>query len=667
MKKSRYIILLPLFISLTIPVVFALTSKGQMLENFKRQEKEMIFESQTIFLDEGDRNILKTYNKLNVYSSIGDKIQSKREYLEVQNEKINSRVNSLESSIIQFDKDIEELVIEVNKINEQVVSTKDEIDTNKKTIDILQSRIEESTVILLEYIVYLYKKGDYVTTDNDIDNIKSILLSGEKIDELVNDLYFKSIIQLTGQQLIEKHRDFVSRLYVKKLELQESENQLKTLRKQGILERNILDDKRSSKQRILEITKGQEELYQKYISEQLELERDIKVKELKEQIKLNNTKKKLLEKYNCEFVDIQVQQTEFSALDEQCANINKIIFAESRLSGIPLENNPLDWPVNPSLGISSYFNDTGYQRLFGTDHDAIDIMIPMRTEIRAPMDGYVVFIQPVVNTGYAYFAVKHSDGLVSLYGHVNQIDVKLYDFVKKGDVIGLTGGEYGTNGAGLLSTGPHLHFVVYDEEEYNDPLNYLNLSYLSYKSLPSKYQFKYKSDFKSRKGFEYADTSKKQSTSGSTFVIEGENELERQKYLLGTYAVGDFRNWDIWVEESIAGGIDPTFMMCVGLAETSLGKYLKSAYNIGNVGNNDRGDTKDFPNARSAIAAMTSTFNNKYLGKYNTINQLSRYGNKTGAIYASSDFNWHNNITKCMSHVKGEYIPDDYNYRISIK
>jgi len=67
-------------------------------------------------------------------------------------------VNSLESSIIQFDKDIEELVIEVNKINEQVVSTKDEIDTNKKTIDILQSRIEESTVILLEYIVYLYKK-----------------------------------------------------------------------------------------------------------------------------------------------------------------------------------------------------------------------------------------------------------------------------------------------------------------------------------------------------------------------------------------------------------------------------------------------------------------------------------------------------------------------------
>ncbi len=108
-------------------------------------------------------------------------------------------------------------------------------------------------------------------------------------------------------------------------------------------------------------------------------------------------------------------------------------------------------------------------------------------------------------------------------------------------------------------------------------------------------------------------------------------------------------------------------MMCVWLAETSLWKYLKSAYNIWNVGNNDRGDTKDFPNARSAIAAMTATFNNKFLWKYNTLDQLSRYGNKTGTIYASSDSNWHNNITKCMSHVKWEYIPDDFKYRTSMQ
>ncbi len=544
MKTSRLITFTPLLICLTIPVVFALTNadKWQILENFKRQEKEMIFESDTLFLGEEDKQILKTYNNLNVYSSIGDKIQSKREYLEEQNAKVSNRVTSLEWSINEMDKDIADLIVEVNKINEQIVTTKDEIAVNKKTIDVLKTRIEESTDILLEYIVYLYKKGDYVTTDNDIDNIKSILLSWEKIDELVNDLYFKSIIQLTGQQLIEQHRSFILSLYQKKLELQESEDNLKNLRKQWILERNILDDKRASKQRILEITKGQEELYQRYIAEKIEIERDVKVKELKEQIKLNNTKKKLLEKYNCDLVDILEQETELSVLSDQCKNINKIIYAESRLGWVPLENNPLNWPVNPYLGISAYFRDAEYQSQLGTDHDAIDIVTPMGTEVKAPMDWYVIYVQPPVNTWYAYVALKHSDWLVTLYWHINELDVGLYDYVKEWEVFAKSGWEYGTNGAGILTTWPHLHFVVYDNEEYSDPLEYLNLSLLSYSGLPARYEYKYKSDFKSRKGYEFKSTN---SWGGNKFVIEWDSELERQKYLLDTYAVWDFRNWDI--------------------------------------------------------------------------------------------------------------------------
>lgn len=108
-------------------------------------------------------------------------------------------------------------------------------------------------------------------------------------------------------------------------------------------------------------------------------------------------------------------------------------------------------------------------------------------------------------------------------------------------------------------------------------------------------------------------------------------------------------------------------MMCVGLAESTLWKYLKTPYNIWNVWNTDSGSTYTFTSAREWIHWMTKTFNNKYLSQYNEIRELSRYGNNNPEkpIYASSDFNWHNNITKCMSHVKGEYIPDDYNFRIN--
>ncbi len=61
---------------------------------------------------------------------------------------------------------------------------------------------------------------------------------------------------------------------------------------------------------------------------------------------------------------------------------------------------------------------------------------------------------------------------------------------------------------------------------------------------------------------------------------------------------------------------------------------------------------------------MIRTFNNRYLGNYTEIQQLSRYGNKEGLIYASSPDHWHNNIIKCMSSIKGYQVPDDYNFRL---
>jgi len=50
-------------------------------------------------------------------------------------------------------------------------------------------------------------------------------------------MYFKSIIQVTGQQLVENHRSYISELYKKQIQLNEDEEQLKALRKQGVLEK----------------------------------------------------------------------------------------------------------------------------------------------------------------------------------------------------------------------------------------------------------------------------------------------------------------------------------------------------------------------------------------------------------------------------------------------
>lgn len=654
-------------LSIFLSPVFALSSEqsGRIIENFKQQEQKMIFESDTLDLDKNDRNIFNNYKKLSLYSSLGDKISGKREYLELQNQKLEGRINSLQSALIDLESDISNLAGEIDLINDRVIETKRKIETNTQTIDLLKNKIEESSVILHEYIVYLYKKGRSVSSDNEIDNLKTIIVSGENIDDLMNDLYFKSIIQLTGQQLIVKHRDYISRLYIKQLELSEDEQELKALRKRGIIEKSVLDDKKAAKKRLLEATKGQEALYKKYIDEKLEKEKNIKVKELREQIKINNTKRKLLEKHDCNFIDLAAAvEADIIGLSDKCLGINKVIYAESRLTGVDVGNNPFDWPVSPYLWISAFFDDAQYKEQFWTEHEAIDIIIPQGTDIRAPMDGYVLYIEPPVDAWYAYIALKHGDGLVSLYGHVHKSFVRQYDFVKAGDVFAQTGWEYGTLGAGLLSSWPHLHFVVYKDGRYVDPLTFLDLSYLSYNKLPEKYEFKFVSDFRVRKGYEF--TWARQKNRSGIFRIEGDTEVQRQKYLLDLYAVGVFQDWNIWVEEAISANIDPTFLMCVWLAETSLGKHLKTPFNVGNVGNTDSGSTYSFSNARQWVHWMTKTFNNRYLSQYTTIDQLSRYGNKDSSkpIYASSDFNWHNNILKCMSHIKGHFLPDNTSFRL---
>ncbi|MDR0772465.1 MAG: hypothetical protein LBF15_05630 [Candidatus Peribacteria bacterium] len=57
-----------------------------------------------------------------------------------------------------LDTDIEEATKKVNKTNSDIIKTKAEIDVNTKEIDELKQKVEENTEILLQYLIYIYKK-----------------------------------------------------------------------------------------------------------------------------------------------------------------------------------------------------------------------------------------------------------------------------------------------------------------------------------------------------------------------------------------------------------------------------------------------------------------------------------------------------------------------------
>jgi len=101
--------------------------------------------------------------------------------MEAQNANLLNTVLSLEESIKNIDEDVEKTTNLVNKVNTQIITIGKEIDESKQQITDLRLKITENRKTLLKYLVYIYKKGNTVFGDGDIDNIKSILLNNEDI------------------------------------------------------------------------------------------------------------------------------------------------------------------------------------------------------------------------------------------------------------------------------------------------------------------------------------------------------------------------------------------------------------------------------------------------------------------------------------------------------
>lgn len=130
------------------------------------------------------------------------------------------------------------------------------------------------------------------------------------------------------------------------------------------------------------------------------------------------------------------------------------------------------WPVMPTLGLSATFEDSEYEKRFGFPHHAIDIPADQGSDIKAPAEGVVTKVS-LNGLGYSYIVLEHEGGLQTIYGHVTDATVHEGEKVAMGETIGHTGGQPGTVGAGLTTTGPHLHFAVRKDGVLVDPLKYL--------------------------------------------------------------------------------------------------------------------------------------------------------------------------------------------------
>ena len=100
-------------------------------------------------------------------------------------------------------------------------------------------------------------------------------------------------------------------------------------------------------------------------------------------------------------------------------------------------------------------------------HYAIDIAVTKDTPIKAAADGTVIFTGFTADTGFVII-LEHPKNFITVYKHNETLHKEQGDLVKSGEVIANAGST------GKLTTGPHLHFELWNDGFPINPINYID-------------------------------------------------------------------------------------------------------------------------------------------------------------------------------------------------
>ena len=135
---------------------------------------------------------------------------------------------------------------------------------------------------------------------------------------------------------------------------------------------------------------------------------------------------------------------------------------------------PRRWttPPQPPLTKITLTSQYGKQRVYNgqprAGHNGADIRAVTGTSVRAPFAGTVIL------TGFHYYAggsvyIDSGNGVITVFFHLSDINVKKGDKVAKGQVVA-------KSGATGRVTGPHLHYSLVLGGQFVDPIPLLSTS-----------------------------------------------------------------------------------------------------------------------------------------------------------------------------------------------
>ena len=456
----------PIQNSLTPPVIQQETTQSQQIAD-QRALKRMQFLRN---IRDEIRSTQKDF--VNVTRNVSD---ANQRLMEVQQKvtTLSEQLDNLDSQISRTESLIFNVTMQIGEKENQLVLLYEEMEVKK-------AALQNQKKMLVEYLETIYEQESSVsdtTNGNEEINIAKLLLSDESVGDQLQQLKYFNILENAGHEIFNRLDALLQELKSDELSIQEKKDKLARLNAQLTEEKQNLEIQRTAKANLLEETKGEEVIYGQLLEESRQQQQQVH-----EDLDTLRQNLKFIQEKILELGDDFNPDEYAGLLGPGTASVY-----EYMKSGKKGEDPVFHWPVSPSRGISAYFHDVAYKAAFGFTHNAVDVRVPQGSIVRAPADGVVYKVRDN-GYGYSYLIIAHKGGYMTVYGHVSDFKVEEGEKVFTGQQIALSGGTPGTQGAGLMTTGAHLHFELLKGGNYVDPLDFLPLTYLPFDTLPDKYQ-----------------------------------------------------------------------------------------------------------------------------------------------------------------------------------
>lgn len=383
--------------------------------------------------------------------------RQEKEQLEKDIAAIETKKSDVLTYVESLDGKLTELSGKIDRNEEDIAATKKKIRKLRKEKTQAEAEKKKRYDTMRKRIKYMYENGNA--------GYLELLLGSSSLSELFNRAEYVSKVTSYDNDMFQNYQKVCRRLarteksvnenlanlegYQASLEVEKTSVDVLMEKKQSELEKyqSMIKDKSADrKEQELLLAKQDEEL-ENLLSEQRK-----KAEEEEKARKAAEEKRKK---------------------QEQAANRNPATQKPS--TNVPSQNTTPEmpsaggyrWPLSVSGRISSYF---GYRESptagASSYHKGIDIAVPVGTKVLATKSGTVVTAAYSSSAGN-YVAIYHGDGVYSYYMHCSQLSVSAGSRVSQGQQVALSGNSG-------ISTGAHLHFAIYANGAYVNPLNYVS-------------------------------------------------------------------------------------------------------------------------------------------------------------------------------------------------